>query len=262
MRKLLFLCLLASALVFNACSETNPGAPAGGLFHLLDGSYLDGSQHGPDAKKDLTVCQACHGQEGGPGDNPLFNLGIDSAGGSGCESCHGGNYAHPQDWVGPNSTFHYSAGNVQEACTLCHGVDLDGMGGIGTTCLECHDSTVAFTLDCALCHGYPPDGSLHTGTIAGVDHSAVPLENHFECTFCHGMSESEAGGGFEPTPNYALFDKSTDAAGDHWDGNIHMTAEVGYNDTTFGCALIYCHSSDTQAPMSDSELPVILKNMY
>ena len=262
MHRLAFLCLLISVLLLNACSEPNPDAPTGPL-HPMDGSYLDGSQHGPAAKLDLTACQACHGQGGGPGDNPRFNDGIDSAGGNGCESCHGVDYAHPQNWAGASSTFHYSAGSVQEACTLCHGVNLDGVDGVGTSCLQCHDTVTAFSLDCASCHGYPPDGLLHAGTITGVDHSAVPLDNHFECTFCHGMSESEAGGGFKPTPNYALFDKSTDTLGDHWDGNIHMTAEAGYNETTFGCGITSCHNNDdTQDPMSDSELPVILKNMY
>jgi len=266
MRKLVFLCLLASAFLLNACAEPNPDAPTGGI-HLLDGSYLAGSQHGPDAKKDLTACQACHGEAGGPGSNPLFNLGIDSAGGDGCESagCHEPTFAHPQDWAGVNSTFHYSAGNIQDACTLCHGVGLDGGGGaIGTSCLGCHDSATELTLDCTACHNYPPDGTIHFGTISGVDHSAILTTTaskwHIECTNCHGMSESAAGGGFEPDTNYSLFDQTTDTNGDHWDGNIQMNSDVGYNSSTFGCA-VFCHNNDdTQDPMSGSALPVELKS--
>lgn len=261
MGRLAFSCLMISALLLGACAEPNSDVPAGPL-HAMDGSYLDGSRHGPDAKLDLTRCQACHGERGGPGDNPLFNKGIESAGDMGCEACHGSGYAHPRDWAGPNNTFHYSAGNVQVACTLCHGVNLDGVGGVGASCLGCHDSVTAFTLDCAFCHGYPPDGTPDVATATGVDHTDVPLDNHFECTFCHGMSQSEEGGGFEPLPNYNLFDKGADNIGDHWDSNIQMTAEAGYNDSTYGCQLTFCHASDTEAPMSDSGLPVVLKNMY
>ncbi|UCG39418.1 MAG: hypothetical protein JSV00_04100, partial [bacterium] len=223
-------------------------------------SYLEGSRHGPDARQDLTACQACHGEAGGPGSNPPFNVGIDAAGGEGCEGCHGPNLAHPRDWAGVNSTFHYSAGNILEACTLCHGADLDGVGGVGVSCLGCHDSATAFTLDCTFCHGYPPDGTLHAGTVNGVDHSAVPLADHYECTFCHGVSESVAGGGFKPAPNYALFDMATGTIGDHWDGNIQMTAEAYYDSTSFNCGT--CHDYDPGAVMSDSGLTVILKFMY
>jgi hypothetical protein len=264
MHRLALLCLLASAFLFYACAEPNTDAPAGGL-HPLDGSYLDPGEHGPDAKADLTFCQGCHGEAGGPGDNPRFNGG--SVGVS-CEdaACHDTNLAHPQDWAGVNSTFHYSAGKVQQACTLCHGVDLDGVGGVGPSCLDCHDSPTTFTLDCTYCHGYPPDGSPDMATATGVDHSEVATTVisfiHGECTLCHGMSESAAGGDFEPETNYTLFSKSTDTLGDHWDGNIQMNADAGYNDSTFGCGTTVCHGNDdTQDPMPNSSgLPVILKN--
>jgi hypothetical protein len=242
------------------CHEDGPGQ----VPHLLDGSYLDGAWHGPDAKQDLTACQPCHGEAGGPGDNPRFNAGIFTAGGDGCESCHAFALAHPQNWAGVNSTFHYSAGRIQETCTLCHGVDLDGAGGVGPSCLGCHDSQTVFTLDCTYCHGYPPDGSLHDGIIAGVNHSGIPLGfgNHDECSNCHGMNESAAGGSFEPRTNYAVFTGATastpDTIGDHWDGNIQMNADALYNESTFGCGT--CHSSDTEDPMSDSGLPVVLKD--
>ncbi|MDF1526938.1 MAG: hypothetical protein RRA15_12270 [bacterium] len=260
MHRLAFLIFIASAFLLSACAEPNPDAPAGEGMHTLDGSYLDGTVHGPVAKQDLTFCQACHADQADP---PRFNVGIDSAGGFGCEgsgSCHGADLAHPLDWAGPNATFHYSAGNVQGACTLCHGSDLSG-GTYAPSCLVCHDSVTTFTLDCASCHGYPPDGTLHAGTISGVDHSAVPLSSHSECTDCHGMSESGAGGGFEPATNYTLFDKATDTLGDHWDGSIQMNNTVAYNPSTLGCAVV-CHSDDdTLAPMPDSSgLPVVLKN--
>lgn len=234
--------------------------------HALDGSYLAGSQHGPEAKQDLTACQPCHGEAGGPGDNPRFNAGIFSAGGNGCETCHGINYAHPPNWAGPNNTFHYSAGNLQEACTLCHGESLDGIGGIGVSCLGCHASATTFTLDCTSCHGYPPDGSPDLDVPIPVPHGEVAdISLHGECTICHGMSESLTGGRFAPTVNYQLFDKSTDINGDHWDGNIQMSASAQYNAENFGCDAASCHGATPNTPefqLSDSGLPVILKFFF
>ena len=151
-----------------ACHAGGPGAP-----HPLDGSYLAGAEHGPDAKADLTVCQGCHGEPGGPGSNPRFNRGIADAGGQGCESCHGVNLAHPSDWAGPNNTFHYSARNIQNACTLCHGTALNGVGGVGVSCLGCHSNVTTFTLDCTFCHGYPPSGAVDLAAPKGVAHRTV-----------------------------------------------------------------------------------------
>jgi hypothetical protein len=230
------------------CHPDGPGqAP-----HPLDGSYLNGANHGPEAKADLTVCQACHGQSGGPGSNPRFNIGISSAGNEGCEGCHGDNYAHPADWAGPNSTYHYSAGNIQNACTLCHGVDLDGIGGVGVSCRGCHnlDTTTDFTLDCTYCHGYPPN-------YPPVDHGGAASASHDTCVVCHGMKES--GGSFAVAPNYLLFDKGTDTPGDHWDGTIDMNSSPGYNQDNFGCDLA-CHGNDIDHQLTDSGLPVELKS--
>ena len=240
------------------CHPDGPGeAP-----HPLDGSYLLGTNHGPDAKSDLTVCQACHGQPGGPGSNPRFNLGIIAAGDQGCESCHGVDYAHPQDgWAGPDGTFHYSAGNVQNACSLCHGVSLDGVGGVGSSCLECHAETTTFTLDCTSCHGTPPDGSADLDVPIPVPHGNVSLVSlHDVCETCHGMKESTAGGSFSADPNYTLFNYSTDRNGDHWNGNIEMNAVPQYNINNFGCDAAGCHGNDPAHQLSDSGLPVNLKD--
>jgi len=118
-----------------SCHATGPGLSP----HPLDGSYLLSINHGPDAKLDLTICQACHAQAGGPGSNPRFNIGIESQGGTGCEACHGINLAHPASWADENSAiFHGTSGNIQNACTLCHGVLLNGVGGVGVNCRDCH----------------------------------------------------------------------------------------------------------------------------
>jgi len=238
-----------------SCHADGPGqAP-----HSLDGSYLEGSIHGPDAKADLTACQQCHGQPGGPGSNPRFNIGIDSAGGTGCEACHGINYAHPAGWAGPNATFHYSAGNLQSACTLCHGVNLDGVDGVGGSCLNCHAETTSFRLDCTACHGSPPDGSADVATTAGVPHGNVAgVALHDDCVVCHGMKESASGGNFSAVANYALFNKTTDTIGSHWDGNIDMNGATGYNQTNFGCDIAGCHGNNADHQLSGSGLPVVL----
>lgn len=225
--------------------------------HSLAGDYRDGSKHGPEAKADLTACQSCHGEIGGPGSNPRFNIGF---GDNGCEDCHGTNYAHPQGWAGPNNTFHYTSANIPKACVLCHGEVLDG--GIGVSCIGCHDSVVDFTLNCSFCHDYPPTGLADVATDTGVDHSHVPIQTHLECNLCHGMSESGTGGSFEPLSNYLLFDRTTNTNGDHWDGNIQMGSDFGYNELNYGCDAATCHGASPNTPpyqLSDSGLPVILK---
>jgi hypothetical protein len=269
------------------CHADGPGqAP-----HPLDGSFLLGSVHGKIAKADLTFCQACHSSNpaGGPGSNPRFNVGINNplasaSPGNGCEQCHGVNQAHPASWAGPppNSTFHYSAQNIQAACTLCHGAALNGVGGVAgaVSCQDCHAETTDFTLNCTSCHGFPPDGvtvepliTAAGGTL--VNHRTVVANaGHDQCATCHGVKISGAGptgltGKLNPSANYLAFNKSTDAIGDHWDGKINMNGPSAldpsngsglnggtrYNSTNFGCDLA-CHLNDTAHRLSDSTLPV------
>jgi hypothetical protein len=251
----------------SSCHASGPGS----VPHPLDGSYLEGEGefgHGQDAKADLTACQACHGELGGPGSNPRFNIGF---GDDACEDCHGTNYAHPSDWAGPNNTFHYTADNIDSACTLCHGVDLDGVGatnggGADLSCQGCHDSVVDFALNCSFCHGYPPDGSPDLDVPIGVIHGVVAdVDLHVECLLCHGMIQSDAGGSFDPASNYSLFDYATETNGDHWDGNIQMSLDFQYNEVNFGCDAANCHGVIPNTPpyqMSDSGLPVLLKNFF
>jgi hypothetical protein len=240
-----------------ACHPNGPGTAP----HPIDASYLAGSEHGPDAKANLTVCQGCHGQPGGPGSNPRFNLGIPAAGNQGCEGCHGVNYAHPPEWAGPNPTFHYNAGSIQQACTLCHGVNLDGVGGVGVSCLGCHSSTTTFTLDCTFCHGYAPDGSPDMAAPMGVNHrGAANVSLHDQCLVCHGVKQSSTGGTFSASSEYKLFDPTTSTNGNHWDGQINMNADTTYNQTNFGCDTAGCHGNDPAHELSDSGLPVELGN--
>ncbi len=253
MRKLAILLMLSLALIGYGCSDENPDTPAGGGPHPLDGSFLAGAAHGPVAKADLIFCQECHGEPGGVGSNPRFNKGIKSAGGVGCEGCHPVNAAHPADWAGPNATFHYSAGNIQKTCTLCHGTALDGVGAAtgAVSCLNCHAEVTSFTLDCLACHGQPP------GATETVDHFGVAsVDSHDICVTCHGMKENpQAAGTFTSVSNYKLFDKATDTPGDHWNGKINMNSAVGYYQGQWGCSA--CHGIDPAHILSDSGLPVV-----
>ncbi len=203
------------------------------------------------AKRNLAGCQPCHGRTGGPGSNPRFNVGIDKAGGQGCESCHGLNLAHPADWAGPNTTFHYSAQSIQTSCTLCHGATLDGAGGVGPSCLGCHASVTTFTIDCTFCHGSPPNNITNHVGAAGVG-------AHNVCVVCHGVKETAGGGAFAAVAGYALFKKSTDTLGDHWNGRINLNGDTGYNAGNFGCDTAGCHGNDAGHQLSDSGLPVAL----
>jgi hypothetical protein len=238
---------------FSTTFNGNSCHPSGPVPHPLDGSFLEADNHGPQAKSDLTVCQACHAEPptSGAGSNPQFNVGIF---GNGCEDCHGFNYAHPSSWAGPppNTRFHYSAGNIQQACTLCHGAALDGVGGVASSCAGCHAEVVNFTLVCTYCHGMPPDG------VNGIDHGIVAdISDHDVCLTCHGMKESVVGGTFSNVANYALFDTQTDTIGDHWDGNINMNSDTGYDELLYGCTTTGCHGLAGHT-LSDSGLPVVL----
>jgi predicted CxxxxCH...CXXCH cytochrome family protein len=234
---------------YSATFNGNSCHPAGPAPHPLDGTFLDADSHGPVAKSDLTVCQPCHSDNptGGTGSNPPFNVGIF---GNGCEDCHGLNYAHPSTWAGPsNDRYHYSAGNIQQACTLCHDAAL-------TSCAGCHAEVINFTLDCTYCHGQPP--SVSHATIVAAGPTVADISEHDVCLTCHGMKESAAGGTFSNVANYALFNKQTDIIGDHWDGNINMNSDTGYNENTGSCDAAGCHGGTAPFTLPLSGYPVVL----
>ena len=250
------------------CHAKGPGNPP----HPMDGSFLAGKVHGKVAKADLTFYQKCHSNDpyGGPGSNPRFNVGIFNpagpAPGTGCEQCHGKNLAHPVPWAGPNDNqvYHYSAKSIQKACTLCHGVALDGVGGVGINCKACHAGkpitsplTAASAINSRRRQHPEPRVAAEGGIL--VNHAAVLLANHDQCATCHGVKSSGAGsaGFLDPSPNYQAFNKITDTLGDHWNGQINMNINTGYNADNFGCYLA-CHADDADHRLSDSQLPVTL----
>jgi len=211
--------------------------------------YANGAVHGPVAEQDLTYCQACHGEVGGPGSNPRFNIGIS---GSGCEGCHGVNYAHPATWgIDPSATYHNGAGNIANACTLCHGVALDGAGGVGISCFTCHGASPADNPSgCLSCHSQPPAGLAPVGNVSPnrpgqhqrIGHSqyisTVPGET---CSRCHLGAGSGTAAHFDGTnPADVVFDHPdptddisavSDGTNTTCTGSCHFTSPLG--DTLF-----------------------------
>lgn len=133
-------------------------------FELHPRDYRDPEDHGPAARASIKSCQGCHGQPGGAGSNPRFDVPIGSLE-AGCESsgCHSVNTAHPTpsapdatNWYG-TTVSHYQVGDVQTSCTLCHGVFLEG--GVGPACTDCHElPPTVYPTGCASCHGGPLAG--------------------------------------------------------------------------------------------------------
>jgi predicted CxxxxCH...CXXCH cytochrome family protein len=154
--------------------------------------FTDPALHGPAAKRDLTFCQQCHAipSVSGVGSNPRFRAKIGSLV-NGCEDCHDVNTAHPATsppdtvpWRGPVT--HSDAANLAVACALCHGANLDGVGGVGPACTSCHRAGSPLNLqNCTSCHGNPPSGSAFPN-ISGNHrvHNALNLVNG-TCSTCH-----------------------------------------------------------------------------
>lgn len=92
-------------------------------FHQIPyapSATIPATLHGGEAKKDLSICQACHGTPG----TTAFN-GVTLADGTktiACSSCHTFAKAHPTDWQGSGTYSHRTAGNRAVACVICHDV--------------------------------------------------------------------------------------------------------------------------------------------
>jgi len=199
----------------------------GALGHQLP--FLDPALHGPQAKADLTVCQACHANPsgGGPGSNPRFNVPVGILA-NGCELCHQAFTAHPVPWLGPSATSHQGAGNMAEACALCHGASLDG--GVGPACSTCHTAGSPVTVqNCASCHQAPPAGGAAPDRQGahGV-HDALPHVTA-DCGVCH--------------------DGAGSGTAEHFDGAVDVAFPATYDSkggpASFGaggsCLSVSCH---------------------
>lgn len=187
--------------------------------------FSDPLSHGPMARADLMICQDCHGEPGGPGSNPRFSRLIGSLA-TGCEKtpgCHDPYMAHPKPW-----RTHGSAGNLANACLLCHGATFGG--GSGPACITCHTALAAGNIPvagaCISCHGKPPATNNHVkhNGIAGITGS---------CGVCHngaGSGSSLHNNGTADVGFLAAYNAKTG------------TASLGADKT---CSNISCHGGVT-----------------
>ncbi len=217
---------------FNQGSDTRCHAGGHGpraIIHSVP--FADPKLHGAMARKDLVICQDCHGTAGGPGSNPRFTVRIGSLV-TGCEAsgCHTIGMAHPKPWAN-----HRLAGNQANACALCHGATFGG--GSGPACSSCHKELKAGQLptasSCTSCHGYPPTGTV-TPNRAGshAKHLALP-EVAGNCAICH------LGGGSGSTSHTTRLTVAFPAAYNAKSGT------VAYNGTARTCANVKCHGGQT-----------------
>ncbi len=202
--------------------------------------FKDPALHGTLAKKDLLFCQACHGDSGGAGSNPSFNISIGSLT-TGCEAsgCHLVTMAHPKPWKS-----HGSSGNLVNACALCHGSAFGG--GHGPACSSCHKLLVAGIIpvfgQCVSCHGNPPNG-LAAPNRAGSHAVHLALTGvSGNCSVCHN-------GGGSGGVNHGSALTTAFAA------NITTNSgTASFNGTS--CANISCHGGQT-TPIWGGSLTVL-----
>lgn len=182
----------------------------GGATHAVDGSFLLGSAHGPVARSDLAACKACHGEA--TNIDPLFNVGINVAGGNGCEGCHNPGTAHPSangineniNWY--DVTWRHSPGSISAAtCGMCHPGGAGWAGSVGTACTSCHVSDPANDPvgTCDSCHEEPPNGNAQPNRRGEHSKGAHQLA----CDTCHTNDGPGSADHFtRPSPGFARAD--------------------------------------------------------
>jgi predicted CxxxxCH...CXXCH cytochrome family protein len=191
--------------------------------------FTASTDHGPAAKADLTYCEGCHANpsNGGAGTNPQFNVSIGSLV-SGCEDCHVTNTAHPKPWSANNAfaTSHQSAGNMANACALCHGATLTG--GTGPACGTCHTAGSPLTLmNCTSCHASPPSGT-------SAPNRAGSHAKHYAITVACGSCHSNAGSGTALHKNAAV----DVAISPTYNGVV----PASFNASAHTCSNVSCHA--------------------
>ncbi len=202
--------------------------------------FTDPTLHGPLAKSDLTYCEGCHAtpSNGGAGSDPRYNVPIGNLT-AGCESsgCHDPNTAHPTQWRGFTATApggHRTAGNMANACVLCHGAALDG--GAGPACSTCHTAGSPLTLtNCTSCHSSPPSGAAVPNRIgAHPVHDALADVVANGCNSCHnGGGTGTTNHAYGRTSAYLSFLTQYNAA----------SGTAAYDPATDTCTNISCHGS-------------------
>ena len=129
-----------------------------------------------------------------------------------------------------------TAGNMANACVLCHGANLDGVGGVGPACTMCHTAGSPLTLtNCTSCHGNPPNGSVYPNA-AGKHSQHIALGSYIVCSACHngggtGTTNHDNGN----TTAFVAFLSSYNA----------KTGAASYNATNNTCSNVSCHGGQT-----------------
>jgi hypothetical protein len=214
--------------------------------HAVDGSFLLPANHGPAVKAQtatfpngLLDCQPCHAEAGT--DNPRFNVGINSVGGTGCEACHPVNAAHPSNWYDVGSKHSdIAVADLSAMCVLCH---VSAAGGpaspaVGPACVTCHPADpLANPTGCASCHNTPPDGGAVAGNVRPNRDGSHTLGVHsfWACSECH------FGVGYNTVDH---FDQSAPASVDINDTRNGATLPATYDPVTGNCSNVSCHGGD------------------
>ncbi|WP_298268008.1 CxxxxCH/CxxCH domain-containing protein [Geobacter sp.] len=252
-------------------NDVSPPHPVGGL-------YLPASQHGADAinknnnGKGLNTCQPCHATPS-TGANPRFNVPRGATLTAGCETCHTALTAHPTPWLvgrgttqGATNQLRHSAlaslatagTAVTNYCTLCHGANLDGAGGVAPSCVSgttrlniagvgavCHFNAVAvkdvstglFNIQtgCVSCHGNPPVGTSYPNR--DFQHGEHQFLN-VSCATCHSGAGYATALHANGTANVVL-----SATFQAKSGGV-----ASYNATTGACSNVSCHGGQVTPP--------------
>lgn len=156
-------------------------------FHQIPyapSATIPASLHGGEAKKDLTICQACHGEPGS-----IAFSGITLADGTrttACSSCHTYAKAHPTDWQGAGTYSHRFAGNKATACALCHDVR-QGANAPLPASPSCFSASFTNGLgQTRTCHASGPGAAPHS--VPYNNHNATARSNFSYCLGCHQIA--------------------------------------------------------------------------
>ena len=215
--------------------------------------FTNPALHGQAAKQDLVFCMGCHASTpGGAGSNPRFNAKIGALL-SGCEDCHNIYAAHPSTpqpdsapWRG--TVTHRDAKNLFNTCALCHGADLDGVGGVGPACSNCHTAASPLTAqNCTSCHGNPPSGTAYPDiTGRHTAHNAL-IQVTGVCSTCHNGAGIGTLSHFNKTVNISILATYNARTG----GFAHYTSTGPLTDPANNggqCANVSCHGGITTPP--------------
>lgn len=179
-----------------ANSTIKPPVPATGAagcfnatmchFHAVDaiGTFRNPAVHGPVAKADLTVCQNCHGVK----NTTTFDgaLLADGTRTTACSSCHTFAKAHATDWQGSGTYSHRTAGNIANACSICHDVT-QGRTAPLAAAPSCFSTTFTNGLGQArTCHANGPGVAPHV--VPYNNHNATARTNTNYCLGCHQVA--------------------------------------------------------------------------